>query len=127
MATRPKIPFLTDVNVPDSVGDYLRGRKHSVVRVRSIMPITSPDPVVAEAALRAGKVLVSWDKDFNQQRFLKPRFAGLSRIAFSCPEPMAVQRLKALMSLIESEWELARKAGHRMVIHVGSDQLRIRR
>ena len=43
-----------------------------------------PDQVVATAAMESGRVLVSWDKDFNHQRFQTARFATLNRIAFSC-------------------------------------------
>lgn len=101
MARRPVIAFLTDVNVPDSVGDFLKERGHDVERVRDVMPADSPDPVVAEAAMQAGRVLVSWDRDFNQQRFKKPRFASLSRIGFSCPEPLGAARLAVVISLVE--------------------------
>jgi len=71
MAGGRKLNFLTDNCIPDSVGDYLRRRGHSVFRVRGQMPDNSPDQVVATAALKAGRILVSWDKDFNDQRLLK--------------------------------------------------------
>jgi hypothetical protein len=101
MTGRFIIAFLTDVNVPDSVGNFLRERGHDVERVREVMPADSPDPVVAEAAMQAGRILVSWDRDFNQQRFRKPRFDTLSRIGFSCPEPLGVRRLGEVIDLIE--------------------------
>ena len=45
-----KLRFLTDNNVPDSVGDYLRRRGHSVWRVRGQMAPDAPDraaPILA--------------------------------------------------------------------------------
>ncbi len=84
-AKGPKIGFFTDENVPDSIGNYLRNRGHSVVRTRSVMKMGSPDQIVAEAALRAGRVLMSWDKDFNDQRFRQPRFEHLMRVGLQLP------------------------------------------
>jgi hypothetical protein len=126
MADRLVIAFLTDNNVPDSLGNYLRRRGHDVVRVRTVMPADSPDPVIAEAAMRASRVLISWDKDFNHQRFLKPRFRKLSRIGFSCPEVEAVNRLKEVIDLIEFEYGRSGLAKP-LLIKVGSDKIQMRR
>ena len=128
MAQRPKLHFLSDNNVPDSVGRYLRGRGHSVVRICHWLSAESPDPIVAEAAMRSGRILISWDKDFNAQRFLAPRYALLSRLAFSCRPDIAVERLKQEIDLIEREWLSAttRRAG-RMIVHIGRQDIRIRR
>ena len=93
--------FLSDHNVPVSVGRFLTGRGHDVARVADLMPTNSPDPVVATAAIQAGRVLISWDRDFNHQRFQKPRFAGLCRIGFSCPEPEGAARLAEVIDLVE--------------------------
>ena len=71
-----------------------------IVRVREIMPVDSPDPVVAEAAMSDGRILVSWDRDFNHQRFRQPRFEDLRRIGLSCSEPDGIARLE------EIEWIL---------------------
>lgn len=101
MANRHILLFLTDVNVPDSLGNMLSRAGHDVVRVRDVMAIDAPDPVIAEAAMRAGRILVSWDKDFNQQRFKKPRFASLSRIGFSCPAPEGRARLASVLDIVE--------------------------
>lgn len=93
--------FLTDVNVPVSVGRWLAIQGHDVVRVADVMAVNSKDPVVAEAAMRDSRILVSWDRDFGQQRFLKDRFAALMRIGFSCPEPDGAARLTEVFDLIE--------------------------
>ncbi|WP_185020712.1 DUF5615 family PIN-like protein [Histidinibacterium lentulum] len=116
--------FLTDHNVPESVPKLLIDRGHDVVRVREIMPVDAKDPVVAEAAMRAGRTLVTWDKDFNHQRFMKPRFNDLSRIGFSCPEPEGASRLQEVLDLIE--FTFARTAGRPVKILVAKDKILIR-
>src|SRR5262245_27319198 len=93
--------FLTDQNVPEDVVQCLSNRGHLVSRVRDEMPANSPYPVVAMAAINAGRVLVSWDRDFGHQRFMQYRFARLSRIGFSCPEPQGAERLIAVLDVIE--------------------------
>ncbi|HCE21990.1 MAG TPA: hypothetical protein DF282_05670 [Hyphomonas sp.] len=123
MARRPVLLFLTDVNVPDSVGDFLRTEGHDVVRVREIMAADAPDPIVAEAAMHAKRILVSWDKDFKQQRFMKPRFATLSRIGFSCPEPDGVMRLQAVLDLIE--YTVMRARGEPITLRVARDKFQV--
>jgi predicted nuclease of predicted toxin-antitoxin system len=126
LTRRIVIAFLTDNNVPDSVGEILKARGHSVVRIREIMPVDSPDTVVAEAAIHSGQVLISWDKDFMQQRFLKERFATLQRVAFSCPEPQAAARLTEVLDRIEDEYRRAKKARKALLFRVGRDRIMVR-
>lgn len=116
--------FLTDVNVPDSVGKFLKDRGHHVVRVREVMSAEAKDPVVAEAAMQSASILVSWDKDFNHQRFLSPRYQNLNRIGFSCPEPDGVARLKELIDLVEFAFDRANEVP--TFVKIGSDKLLIR-
>lgn len=116
--------FLTDVNVPDSVGKYLSGRGHEVVRVRDIMAIDTKDPIVAEAAIQAGQILVSWDKDFNHQRYRKPRFHALSRIGFCCPEPDGAERLEEVIDLVEFSFE--RADGSPIAVIIAPDKVLVR-
>lgn len=125
MAVPPVIAFLTDVNVPDSVGDWLIERGHDVVRVRDIMPVETPDPVVAETAIESVRVLVTWDKGFNAQRFQAPRFAALHRVAFACEYPLATTRLEALIDRIEGEWAQANEATP-LLLRIGRDRIMIR-
>jgi len=117
------IAFLTDVNVPDSVGECLIERGHDLVRVRDIMAADAKDPVVAEAAMRAGRILISWDRDFNHQRFKQDRFAELSRIGFSCSEPEGAGRLRAVIDLVE--FAVARANGTPLTIRIARDKLEV--
>jgi len=68
------------------------------------MPDNSPDQVVATAALKAGRILVSWDKDFNDQRFAQERFATLSRIGLSGEGPTLKPALIEHIAVIEFQF-----------------------
>ena len=46
-ASKPIIPFFTDNDVEDYVGDFLTDSGHSVVRCRDVMANNSADPVIA--------------------------------------------------------------------------------
>lgn len=123
MAKRPALAFLTDVNVPDSVGDLIVQQGHQIVRVRDIMAADAADPVVAAAAMESGLILVSWDKDFNHQRFMKDRFDALCRIGFSCPEPDGAVRLEQVIDVIE--FAFVRANGKAVRIRIGGDKVQI--
>lgn len=122
-----QLHLFTDNNVPDSVGDYLRGRGHSVHRMRGHMPDNSPDPLVAMAALKAGRILVTQDKDFNNQRFMKPHLAKLSRISLVGEGATLKAALKEHIHLIEAQWARKLHIGAvRMIAFVEVGQIRFR-
>jgi hypothetical protein len=123
----PSLGFLTDNNVPDSIGAWLIERGHDVHRMRDLMPNDSPDPVVAVAALDAGLLLVSQDKDFNAQRFAQAKFARLKRIGLIGPGPTLLAALKQHIHLIEAHCAWAeRETVERVTFQVGLGQIRIR-
>lgn len=124
MALPAVIRFLLDNNVPDSVADFLRHRGHDVALVREVMAANAKDPVVAKAAIQAQRVLVSWDRDFNHQRFQQPRFAELSRIGMSCPEPDGASRMEQLIDVIEFTY--VRANGTPILIRVARDKYQVR-
>lgn len=124
MAPPIVIRFLLDNNVPDSVARYLRDRGHDVELVRDNMAADAKDPVVAMAAIRSQRVLISWDRDFNHQRFQQPRFASLSRIGMSCPEPEGVERIAQLIDVIE--FTFARGGGGPMLIKIARTKYEVR-
>lgn len=124
MASRRFLHFLTDNNVPDSTGNALRSVGHDVVRQRDIMATDATDPVVAMAAIRSGRILLSWDKDFNHQRFQSDRFAELSRVGMSCPEPTGARRILEVEDLIG--FAFARANSMPLTIVVGERKILIR-
>lgn len=120
-----KLRFFLDQNVPDSVGRYLQGRKHSVLRLRHHIPDDSPDPVVGMTALEADRILISWDRDFNSQRFRQPRFAVLSRISLSGDGSTLLAAVKEHIDLVEFKMPKPPRGG-RIVAHVKVGQIRFR-
>ncbi len=121
-----KLHVFLDNNVPDSLGRYLQRRGHSVARQRFCIPADSPDPLVAMTALKAGRVLVTQDKDFNSQRFQQDRFAGLSRISLSGPSSTLLAALKEHIELVEFQWGRCQRSQTRMIAHVKAAQVRFR-
>ncbi|MFZ1471141.1 MAG: DUF5615 family PIN-like protein [Paracoccaceae bacterium] len=119
----PLFRFLTDHNVPDSVGRVLADLGQDVVRLRDVMAVDTTDPVVARAAIEGNRVLVSWDRDFNQQRFHSPRFAGLSRLSMSGPEMEGAVRHEAVFDVIM--FALNRAVGAPITIRVGVGKIQI--
>lgn len=89
-----------DHNVPEAVVRWFEARGADVIRVRDVMPADAADPVVATAAMKDDRVLVSWDKDFGHQRFRKPAFRRLRRIGFSCAKPDGVRRLNEVERIL---------------------------
>ncbi|WP_226017901.1 DUF5615 family PIN-like protein [Novosphingobium sp. FKTRR1] len=120
-----KLQFFLDQNVPDSIGKYLQRRGHSVLRLRHHIPPDSPDPLVGMTALKAGRILISWDKDFNGQRFQQDRFAQLSRVALSGHGPELLPAVKEHAEVIEFQLQRIPRNG-RMVVHVKIGQVRFR-
>jgi predicted nuclease of predicted toxin-antitoxin system len=125
--------LLLDQNVPDSVADAFREAGHIVVLVREILPTDSSDPLVASVSEQDDCILVSADRDFNLiapriPRGARQRFRKLSRIALQCSEPQAALRIKAAMSLIESEYKIAQSSSdRRMFIVIQNDGIKTHR
>ena len=119
------IAFLADNNVPDSICEYLTTRGHDVARVREALAADTADPVIAEAAIRDRRVLISWDKDFNAQRFMRPRLAALQRVAFCCSYPEALARIEVVIGRLE--YELLQSTAEKPVLfRIGRDRIMIR-
>lgn len=88
------------------------------------------DPVVATAAMERELILVSHDRDMKRvQRFVSPkdraRFPKLCRLMLQIPEPLAAQRLLAMMPLVEVEFNLASKSNCAMLVHIQERIVRI--
>lgn len=74
--------------------------------------------------MEAKRILVSWDKDFNHQRFLAPRYESLSRVGFSCSEPEGATRLATVLDLFE--YVIKRAKGKPITIRIGRDKLQVK-
>lgn len=116
-----RIPFFTDNDVEDAVGDFLRDSGHTVQRLRDVMLRDSPDPVVDANCRENGLVLITHNYRHFRGHAHKLRLQGvplkpLSRIDMECHQTEAVQRLQAAMHLIEAEWKRRKGVGMRISI-----------
>lgn len=128
MTGKTSIPFFTDNDVEDAVGDFLRESGHTAQRLRDVMLRTSPDPVIDANCREHGLVLITHNHKHFKRIAHDLRQTGvpikpLSRIDMECHQSEAVARLKDLMPIIEAEWK--RKAGVGVRISISKATIRI--
>lgn len=130
---RPKnIPFFTDNDVPNRVGDFLIQRGHSVVRLRDVMLQDSPDPVVATNCRENGLVLITHNvKDFKkivkEHEVTKKEVDRLNRVEMCCHHVRSLERITEAIDVIEREWVRLGRKKVGLRISVGAQQIRINR
>lgn len=120
--------FILDENVPVDVADMLVQHGHEARFIRNYIPPGSPDPLVATVAQEVDAVLISFDGDFQSispriPKGQRQRFRKLSRIWLRCSEPQAARRLLVALSLVMSEYELA-KPNSPMRMWIGASYIR---
>lgn len=113
MTTKPVIPFFTDNDVEDAVGDLLRDSGHDLTRLRDVMLADSPDPVVDANCRENGLVLITHNyKHFKRiARELAVSGAAvkrLSRIDMEIHQSDGPRRIAEVLHLIEAEWAAGR-------------------
>ncbi|WP_164523197.1 DUF5615 family PIN-like protein [Sphingomonas koreensis] len=126
--------FLTDQNIPDSVGDMLIEHGHEVTRLRDVAAPDAPDELVAAVAEQQEMILVTADDDFDRKvapripRGYKARFKRLSRITMRCNFPQIRGRLELFLPLIDSELNIAlQNRDRRLRMAIGNDAVWINR
>lgn len=88
------------------------------------MPQGTADPIVAKVSEELGAILLTDDADFKTIAARRPkgqrrRFKSLSRVQMGGKPSLAISRLKAAMTLIEFEYEVAKKnRDKRMIVQV---------
>lgn len=122
--------LLLDHNVPDSVAVAFRDFGHTVQFVREILPIDSPDYLIATVAESDDYILVSCDKDFDKiapriPKGSRRRFKMLSRISLDCSEVQAANRVRATIKYIELAYREAQDAKRSMRVVVQMSGIRI--
>ena len=132
MARRRQLRFFLDNCVPDSVGQVLIDSGHLVIYQRDVIARDSKDQLVALASVENDAILVTFDKDYKAiaSRFQVShrQLRRLSRVDFTCSEPLAAKRIKLGLGFIEAEWRLALKAkDRRMFIGIGTTSFRTTR
>jgi Domain of unknown function (DUF5615) len=103
------IPFFTDNDVEDEVGNVLTRAGHSVIRLRDVMLGNSPDPVVDANCRNFSLVLITHNyKDFRAiAKKLESAGEGikrLSRIDLKMHQSLGPRRILEALHLIEAEW-----------------------
>lgn len=126
------IPFFTDNDVPDTVGDFLRDSGHDVVRLREVMLTDSADPVIAAACREHGMVLLTHNiKHFRSivktYEVTRAESDRLCRIELGCEQFLATDRIKAALPVIELEWQRLGTVKHGLRIFLGNAIIRIHR
>jgi predicted nuclease of predicted toxin-antitoxin system len=131
-ARKEPIPFFTDNDVPDAVGDFLKESGHTVIRLRDVMLDNSPDPVVAAACREQGMVLVThnvkhFKKIVKDYEVTAAQADRLCRIELECEQLESVDRIRDALSTIETEWNRLGKNKCGLRISVGRTVIRIHR
>lgn len=84
--------------------------------------------MVCIAAEANDALLVAYDNDMKQlarqHGITAARFKRLNLLKFECAEPKAADRLEQAMSLLEHEYEIAKKDARRMFVVIGKQVLR---
>jgi predicted nuclease of predicted toxin-antitoxin system len=130
--TASPIPFFTDNDVADSVGDFLMASGHSVIRLRDVMVNNSVDPVVAAVCREQGLVLVTHNiRDFRSivkdHQVTKREVDSLCRVELACRQIQARGRIEEALSLIEFEWGRLSESKSGLRIYVGDSVIRVHR
>jgi predicted nuclease of predicted toxin-antitoxin system len=119
--------------VAESACKFLEGRGHSVIRLRDVIPVDSPDPMVAKVAQDNDAILLTHDGDFKRiapriAHGQRARFNRLSKVHLNCEQARATDRLAAAIGLIEFEWVGAQtRTATRLHISVGLNIIRTHR
>ena len=133
MSPSKSIPFFTDNDVEDAVGELLIDSGHKVTRLREVMLADSPDPIVDANCREHGLVLVThnWKHFRRIARELELGSAtknaevkALSRIDMEIHQSQGVERMKQALPLIETEWK--RRSGVGISVSICKQLVRIR-
>lgn len=128
MTLRQSIPFFTDNDVEDAVGQVLMESGHSVVRLRDVMLATSPDPVVDANCRENGLVLITHNYKHFRQIARELEMDGravrhLNRVYLEIHQSDGPRRVAEVLHLIEAEWA----AGRGVEAAIGKSVIRIHR
>ena len=126
------IPFFTDNDVPDDVGDFLLDSGHNVTRLRHVMLDSSADPVVAAVCRQQGLVLITHNvKHFRaivrDHEVTRGQVDTLNRVEMGCKQIRSRARIEAALSIIELEWARSEAQKTGMRIWIGDEAIRVHR
>lgn len=133
MPRRRAIPFFTDNDVADSVGEAILQAGHLLTRLRDVMLTDSPDPIVAAACRESGRVLVTHNyRDFRRivqsVSVTRREIDRLCRVELVCSQVIAARRITEEMQHLEFEWARFLKVPDSpMRISIGDHSIRLGR
>ena len=113
--------FLSNENFPGAAVKLLQSAGHDILWVRTAAPGTS-DPDVLAWAARESRILLIFDKDFDELARISGLPAGCGVILFRMPMPGPLevgQRFADLIIMARDDW-----AGHFSVAEPGRIRLR---
>jgi len=126
--------LFVDENLPRSINTFFRERGHVVYGVGEGFPSGSPDQVVLALVDQQGAVVVSNDNDWKTLVSRIPtgqasRFKRAGRLLLNCNDhTVALQRVIALIDVIEREYEEASKtADGRLIMRITGGNYRVER
>lgn len=124
------IPFFTDNDVDDALGDFLKDSGHRLVRLRDEMLTDSQDPVVAAACRENSWVLITHNvRHFKAISQKEEHETGepdrLCRIEMDCHQVDSVDRMRVALPTIEFEWGLLDAKKHGLRITVAKRLIRV--
>ena len=123
--------LVTDEMVPDSIGDFLVGRRHTVLRVREHLLQGTSDDGVARFANQSDAIVLTWNvKDFNRllNRKMHRQYPKAGLISFNCEEASGKDRLEQFIVVIDAEFAFLQTLGDkRLFLDIAAGHLRIHR
>jgi hypothetical protein len=120
----PRIRFLLDENVSNSVIEVLEARGHEVYLARDVFAAGTPDRMLAVLTAHESLVVVTHDRDFRAISKLLPEESrskfrrGAGRIQLSVPEIDARRYLERHLPLIELKYELCLQEGTPLLVEI---------
>lgn len=127
-----RIPFFTDNDVDDDVGEFLRDSGHDVIRLRDVMLNTSTDPVVATACRENGRVLITHNyrhfrEIIRRYEIAKREIDRLCRVEMGCEQINSLDRIRMELPVIEFEWARLGEEKSGLRIFIGKNMVRVHR
>lgn len=123
--------LVTDEMVPDSVGEFLKARRHKVFLVRESLKEGTSDDGVARFANQMEAIVLTWNvKHFDRLlgRKLHRNYPRAGMISFVCEEADGRNRIERFIEVIEAEFaKLQTLSDKRLFIDVATGHLRIHR
>jgi predicted nuclease of predicted toxin-antitoxin system len=94
------VRFLADENFPGDAIVVLRERGHDVAWVRADAPGSSDDDVLARA-MREGRVLLTFDKDFGELAWRSGLPASAGIVLFRLPMPPPSDVISTVVGVLD--------------------------